>query len=86
MRTEGYANNGVTNIPDNFRTYDIKRWSQTRNTDWQKVLLGNTANQLNAQVGISGGSANTQFLLSGGFFRQTYVFPGDAAFNKNQDC
>jgi len=52
-------------------------WDTTRNTNWQKALIGGTAHYTNAQGSISGGTANTQFLIGGGYSRQTTVYPGD---------
>ena len=58
--------------------YDINgTWDTTRYTNWEKQLIGNTAHFTNANLSLSGGSTNTQFLLGGNFSRQTTVFPGD---------
>ncbi len=42
-------------------------WDSTRYTNWQKELLGNTAHTTDAQLSISGGSSNSQYLLSAGY-------------------
>lgn len=75
MRHEAFANdNKKPGANDN----DINgTWDTTRYTDWQKVLIGNPSHFTNAQVNISGGNANTQFSISGGYTRQGVVFPGD---------
>ena len=52
-------------------------WDTTRYTDWQKALLGGTARYNDAQGTVSGGNSNTQFLIGGGYHRETTVFPGD---------
>ncbi len=58
--------------------YDINgRWDTTRYTDWQKELIGRTAQMTNAQASVSGGKENTQYLFSGSLQKQTTVFPGD---------
>ncbi|UMB54201.1 TonB-dependent receptor [Lutibacter sp. A64] len=81
MREEAYANDGVTEIP--YSAYDINgTWDKTRYTDWQKELLGGTALITDIQSSISGGSAQTQFLLSGNYNKQTTVFPGDFGYKK----
>ncbi len=59
---------------------DIVVWDTTRYTNWREELLGGTAATWNAQTSLSGGNANTQFLMSGNFNRETTVFPGDFAF------
>jgi len=81
MRKEAYSNDGVTVYPSN--AYDLNgAWDQNRYTDWQKVLIGGTAEITNMNVSILGGSAQTQFLLSGNFSKQTTVFPGGFRYKK----
>ncbi|MES2277939.1 MAG: SusC/RagA family TonB-linked outer membrane protein [Bacteroidota bacterium] len=76
MRHEAFKNDGIAAMPAN--NYDINGvWDTTRYTDWQKVLIGNTAHFTNANLSISGGNANTQFRLGGGYSKQTTVFPGE---------
>ncbi|OXB07810.1 SusC/RagA family TonB-linked outer membrane protein [Flavobacterium pectinovorum] len=79
IRSEAFANDGISDYPDD--AYDINgTWDQSRYTDWQKELIGGTANIYNTQFSVSGGSAGTQFLLSGTYRKETTVFPGDAHF------
>ncbi|MEC3965797.1 SusC/RagA family TonB-linked outer membrane protein [Flagellimonas halotolerans] len=76
MRREAFANEGIDPIPDN--AYDINgTWDMDRETDWQKVLFGKTAYLTNIQGSLSGGSDQTQFLVSGNYHRQTNVLLGD---------
>jgi TonB-linked SusC/RagA family outer membrane protein len=75
MRREALRNDGLT---PGALDYDINgRWDTTRNTNWQKELIGKTANYQTATVSASGGTFNTQYLVSGTYRRQTTVFPGD---------
>lgn len=75
MRSEAYANDGVA--PEPF-AYDVNgTWDQNRYTDWQAALLGGTATYTDANASVSGGSASTQFVVSGTFHDETTVFPGD---------
>ncbi|MFD2872004.1 SusC/RagA family TonB-linked outer membrane protein [Mucilaginibacter ximonensis] len=75
VRHKAFANDGVAIKPTD---YDINGvWDTTRYTNWQKELIGGTAKFTNAQASLSGGSVNTQFLISGGYSRQTTVYPGD---------
>ncbi len=75
MRHEAFANDGKTPTATD---YDVNgTWDTTRNTDWQKVLLGGTAQYSDVQGNISGGTVNTQFLIGAGFHRETTVFPGN---------
>ncbi|WP_432222957.1 SusC/RagA family TonB-linked outer membrane protein [Flavobacterium sp. TMP13] len=81
MRREAYKNDGITNYPE--AAYDINgNWSQNRDTDWQKELTGGTAMFTNLQTSLSGGSAQTQFILSGNYSKETTVFPGNFKYNK----
>jgi len=82
MRREAFKNDGVAfpNIATSpsDRNFDIDGvWDTTRYTNWQKVLLGNTDNFTNANVDLSGGTANTQFRIGLGLNSQGTVYPGD---------
>ena len=82
MRHEGFANDGITEYPAN--AYDINgTWNQTRYTDWQEVLLGNTAYYNTLEASITGGSINNQFLVKGSHRKETTVFPGNFDYKKN---
>jgi hypothetical protein len=75
MRKQAFINDG---IPYGETDYDINgTWDQNRYTDWQKELLGGTAQINDVQGSISGGSDNTQFIFNGNYHSQTTVFPGD---------
>ncbi len=80
MRNEAIKNDGLT--PDPNADYDLTLWDTTRNTDWQKVLIGGTAHYTDIHATISGGNTNTQFLIGSGYHRETTVFPGDFADQK----
>jgi len=80
MRREAFANDNIT--PDIYSAPDLVAWDNSRYTDWKKFLIGGSAQITDAQVSISGGDAQTQFLLSSGLHRQTTVFPGDLADNR----
>jgi TonB-linked SusC/RagA family outer membrane protein len=79
-RKEAYANDNrayPTPAGANPANYDLTVWDQKRNTDWQKELIGGSANYTDAQAAISGGTNLTTFRLNGGYHRETTVFPGD---------
>ncbi len=73
MRNEAFANDGATPSPNS--DYDLTYWDTTRYTNWEKVLLGNTAHYNDAQASVSGGNNNTQYLVNAGYHRETSVFP-----------
>lgn len=84
MRREAFANDGLTVTSPAYATaYDINgTWGENSYTDWQKLAIGGTEKTNNIQFGLSGGSKNTQFLLSGNLFKETTVFPGDYGYKK----
>ncbi|TXD81182.1 SusC/RagA family TonB-linked outer membrane protein [Subsaximicrobium wynnwilliamsii] len=76
MRREAYENEGIDPLP--FNAYDINgTWDENRYTNWQKELIGKTARLENVQASFSSGNAQTRFLISGNYNKQTNVFPGD---------
>ncbi len=83
MRREAIANEGA--VPNTTTTStanagyapDLLLWDTTQYTDWKKELIGGTAGSLDAQVSLSGGNANTNFLAGIGYHRETTVFPGN---------
>ena len=86
LRREAVINDGygtqLENSAYDFVWPDLKTWDQNRYTNWQKELIGGTAVRNLAQLSISGGSAQTQFLISGAYQKETTVFPGDANYKK----
>jgi TonB-dependent starch-binding outer membrane protein SusC len=82
MRKEAYLNAGqqVPTIADaNESNADLTLWDQNRYTDWQKELVGGTAQFTDVQASVSGGSGKTQFLVGYAYNRQTTVYPNSLA-------
>ncbi|GAA0552400.1 TonB-dependent receptor [Chitinophaga japonensis] len=86
LRKEAYKNAGLTvpdaTTPSDQSNADLTYYDQNRYTDWQEVLIGNTAEYTKANASVSGGNANTQFLMGVGYQKETTVFPGDLADRK----
>jgi len=81
MRREAFSNDGLTQYP--VWAYDVNgTWDQTRNANWQKQLIGGTAQYSDFQGSLSGGSEQTKFLLSGNYHREATVFPGNFDYVK----
>lgn len=81
MRREAFLNDGlvvpsiISNPTDN--NFDIDGvWDTSRYTNWQKTLIRNAATFTNAQASVSGGTANTQFLVGGGYSKQGTPYIG----------
>jgi TonB-linked SusC/RagA family outer membrane protein len=80
MRHEALRNDNLT---PSATDYDINGvWDTTRYTDWQKELLGGTSKFQDVQASVSGGNSNVQYLIGGGYHKETTVFPGDFADQK----
>lgn len=86
MRREAYANDGINletaSSSVRAKAIDLLEWDQERDVDWQEVLIGGTAYRKTAQISFSGGSAQTQFLVSGGYQNETTVYLGDSEYSK----
>jgi len=55
--------------------YDLNgTWDTTRSVNWQKELLGGTANFSHIQSSVSGGTENLQFLIGLGYHKETTVY------------
>ncbi|WP_319800425.1 MULTISPECIES: SusC/RagA family TonB-linked outer membrane protein [Flavobacterium] len=81
MRRQAFANDKISVYPAS--AYDINgTWDHTRYTNWQKELMGRTALFTDIQGTITGGSQNTNFLLSGNYHNETTVYPGDFKYKK----
>ncbi|MGO4291950.1 SusC/RagA family TonB-linked outer membrane protein [Chitinophaga sp. RAB17] len=80
VRRKAFQNDGVT--PTKTNAYDLLVWDTTRNTDWQKMLQGNTAHTTNANASVSGGNKNTQFLIGTGYHHDGTVLLGNGYNNR----
>lgn len=76
MRHQAIASDGLSGPRST--DYDVNGvWDTTRYTDWQKVFGGGSAIFRNAQISFSGGNANTQFRISGNYYKQGLTSPGN---------
>ena len=78
MRHEALSNDGIGASLAN-GDYDLLQWDTTRYTNWEKALIGRTAQFSNLNAQVSGGNTYSQYLVGATFRRQTAVFPGDFA-------
>jgi len=77
MRKEAMKNDNITISPTD-GNYDVNGlWDTTRYTDWVKTLTGNNAKYMTANLSVSGGTANVQYLVTGTYNRQTTPFSGN---------
>ncbi|MDN5477327.1 MAG: SusC/RagA family TonB-linked outer membrane protein [Chryseobacterium sp.] len=81
MRKEAFQND---NVPYPATMYDINgTWNQSRYTDWQKELIGGTAESYAVQLSMSGGSENMSYQISYGHNEQGTVLPADFRYKTN---
>jgi hypothetical protein len=77
MRKEAFRNDNIN--PTSTNAVDLLVWDTTRYTDFKKLLLGGTAVINDANLSVSGGNINTNFLLSGSYHRESTVLPTEIA-------
>ena len=78
MRRKAMANDGITdpNVdPDYF--VDLLVYDSTKYTNWAKKFFGGTSNSTDVYANVSGGTQYTTFMVSTGYTRSVYNFPGD---------
>ncbi|MEO6916268.1 MAG: SusC/RagA family TonB-linked outer membrane protein, partial [Chitinophagaceae bacterium] len=80
LRNEAFANDGATKTTAN--APDLLIWDQNAYTNWQDLLIGNTANVTQAQATFSGGTTQTKFLLSGTLRKEGTVLLGDFGYTR----
>ncbi|WP_232009308.1 SusC/RagA family TonB-linked outer membrane protein [Mucilaginibacter mallensis] len=83
FRNDAFAANGVTpsNNPNNFSAYapDLTIFDQSKYTNWEKVIYGKTTSNTDVHGSLSGGTANNTFMMSAGYNKSTYNYPGNFA-------
>lgn len=75
MRRQAFANDSVAMTPSN--AYDVLVWDTTRYHNFPKMLGENPSHTLDANLSVSGGSANTQFLVGAAYHHESTVLPGN---------
>ena len=80
IRKQAFANDNIT--PTAANAPDLLVWSPTANTDYEKMLIGNTAHTTDASLSMAGGDANNGFLLSGAYHDESTVMPGDFGYHR----
>jgi TonB-linked SusC/RagA family outer membrane protein len=78
MRHQAITNDSILTLPtDPFYFRDLQVYDTTKYTDWTKKYYGGTANNTDAHLSISGGTYQSTYMVSAGYTRQTYNFPGN---------
>ncbi|MBO9572326.1 MAG: SusC/RagA family TonB-linked outer membrane protein, partial [Chitinophagaceae bacterium] len=59
---------------------DLLLWNG--NHDWQKEMIGGSAQYTDLQGNVSGGTATMQYMIGGNYHKETTVFPGNSGDQK----
>jgi TonB-linked SusC/RagA family outer membrane protein len=80
MRKEALRNSGIS--PNEFSDPDLLVFDQGKYTNWMKKFYGDVAVHTDVHASVSGGNEFNNYLVSGGYTRDTYNYPGDFAENR----
>jgi TonB-linked SusC/RagA family outer membrane protein len=81
LRKQAFAQDAITpnNDPNDYSggyAPDLTIYDQNKYTNWQKIIQGNSTHNTDIHASISGGSAGNTFIVSGGYTRSDYNYPG----------
>jgi TonB-linked SusC/RagA family outer membrane protein len=84
LRKQAFAQDGITpnNNPNDYSgayAPDLTIYDQNKYTNWQKIIQGNSTHNTDVHASVSGGNDNNTFIVSGGYTRSDYNYPGDFA-------
>ncbi len=83
LRKDAFAADGITpsSNPSNYTAYapDLLVFDPNKYTNWQKTIFGKTSNNTDIHASLSGGTYNNTFLVSAGYTRSDFNFPGNSA-------
>jgi len=74
IRKEAIQNDGLPVNPATLPEYFL--WDTSRNSDFKKMVIGNTRLLTQAIIGVSGGDTCTTYRIEGNMNRQSSLFPG----------
>jgi TonB-linked SusC/RagA family outer membrane protein len=80
VRHQALAQDGLTassNPNDPGFAPDLTLFDTTRYTNWEKLIYGRGTSNADVHGSVSGGSYNNTFILSGGYTRSNFNYPGD---------
>ncbi|MDB5157989.1 MAG: SusC/RagA family TonB-linked outer membrane protein [Mucilaginibacter sp.] len=83
LRNEAFTLDKLTpgSDPNDYNSYapDLTLYDQNKYTNWQKIIQGNNTHNTDIHASVSGGNANSTFIVNGGYTRSDYNYPGDFA-------
>lgn len=81
IRREAFINDAVA--PTNSTAPDLLVWDTIRSTDWQDYILGGTAPLTEVNGTLSGGNAQTNFVLGLAHRGEGIILPGDQRYSRS---
>lgn len=81
IRNEAFKNDRA--VPNESNAPDLVVWDTTRNTNWQKKLIGGTASFADASFNVHGGTNDVRVLGVYNINKQGSVFPGDFGYTRS---
>jgi len=86
MRRDALQNDGLvldpTNADDSMYFPDLVVFDSTRYHNFARQFFGGTSNSTDVHASLSGGSQSTTFIVSAGYTKSVYDFPGNFADNR----
>ncbi|HRN55428.1 MAG TPA: SusC/RagA family TonB-linked outer membrane protein [Agriterribacter sp.] len=85
MRREALNNDGlIANMTPSSPAYapDLLKFDSSRNVDWKDYFMGKSVHTIDINGSLTGGNANTQFLISTGYHKEGFTFPGDFDYER----
>ncbi len=79
MRKDAFAADGVAPGNDPYSdgyAPDLTIFDSTKYTDWEKLIFGKSSGNTDIHANLSGGTYNNTFMVSLGYGRSNYNFPG----------
>ncbi len=80
LREQAMAQDGLTpssNPSDPGYAPDLTLFDTTRYTNWEKLIYGRGTSNVDVHASLSGGTYNNTFMLSTGYTRSNYNYPGN---------
>ena len=80
MRKDAFAADGLTPSSDPYDpgyAPELTLFDQNKYTDWPKLIFGKTSTNTDVHASLSGGSYTDVFMISAGYTRSNFNFPGD---------
>jgi TonB-linked SusC/RagA family outer membrane protein len=65
----------ISGYTDGYMPEEVEGMALGRNTDWQELMYENGI-ITNHNLGVSGGSEASQYAISGGYYKETTILPG----------